>query len=363
MKRIFILLVTLCLLLAACGKQPEQTPETKAATEAPTTQSTEPSTEPVVEPEPVPTVIRHPMNGTVLEAPFTGRPTAIVLSNDTDALPQHSLSQADFIVEAEVEAGITRLLAIYSDIASVEGKIGPIRSARSFFNNVSLSFNAPIIHCGGSHWGINGYMDDTNKIENWVHINEQNNGSYFYRDPERSNYLSWLNLFTNADKLVKGLTDKEYMPDGKTVTDFGFTFDENVDLKGEAATKITVNFKGSKTTGLTYNADTKTYAARQYGRDHIDGNTGKALNYNNVICIYTDHTGIYDGEYTRSFYKLVGEGTGHFACNGQIVPIKWSREEATKPFSFTLEDGTPITLNVGKTYFGIASNTVSVDYE
>lgn len=362
MKRLFALLFALCLLLSACGKKDETAPATTAATE-PSTAATEPSAEPTPEPEPEPVVIRHPMNGSVLETPFTGRATAIVLSNDYDALPQHSLSQADFIVEAEVEADITRLLAIYSDISAVEGKIGPIRSARSFFNNVSLSFNAPIIHCGGSRWGINGYMDDTNKIENWAHINEQSNGSYFYRDPERSSYLSWLNLFTDADKLVSGLTDLNYLPDGQTVTDFGFQFGENVILNGETANKITVNFKGGKTTGLTYNAETGLYSARQYGQDHIDGNTGKALTYNNVICIYTDHTGIYDGEYTRSFYTLVGEGTGHFACNGQIIPIKWSRDEATKPFSFTLEDGTPITLNVGKTYLGIASNTVSVDYE
>lgn len=303
------------------------------------------------------------MNGTVLQAPFTGRPIAIVLSNDPDALPQHSLSQADFIVEVEVEAGITRLLAIYSDVTTVEGKIGPIRSARSFFNSISLSFNAPIIHCGGSKWGINGYMDDTNKIDNWAHINEQTNSAYFYRDPERSNYLSWLNLFTDADKLKAGLTDHGYLPDGQTVTDYGFQFAENVVLNGATAKQLTIHFKGNKTTSLTYNADTQTYSARQYGQDHIDGNTGKPLAYNNVICIYTEQTGIFDGEYTRSFYKLVGEGTGHFACNGQIVPIKWSREEANKPFSFTLEDGTPITLNVGKTYFGIASNTVSVDYE
>jgi len=362
MKRLFALLFIFSILLSACVKSSDTPPETTAATEAPTV-PTEPSTTPEPEPEPEPVVIRHPMNGSVLETPYTGRPTAVVLSNDTDALPQHSLSQADFIVEAEVEAGITRLLAIYSDISAVEGKIGPIRSARSFFNNVSLSFNAPIIHCGGSHWGINGYMDDTNKIENWAHINEQYNGSYFYRDPERSNYLSWLNLFTNADKLTAGLTALNYLPDGQTAADYGLQFTENVTLGGETAGKITVNFKGGKTTTLTYQESTGVYTAYQYGRDHIDGNTGKSLAYNNVICIYTDHTGVYDGTYTRSFYKLVGEGTGHFACNGQIVPIKWSRTEATQPFSFTLEDGTPITLNVGKTYLGIAANTVSVDYE
>ena len=120
MKRIFALLFALCLILCACGSQEEEYPKIET-TAPPTTASTEPVTEPT-EPEPV--IIRHPMNGSVIEEPFTGRATAIVLSNDPDALPQHSLSQADFIFEAEVEAGITRLLAVYSDIGAVEGKIG-----------------------------------------------------------------------------------------------------------------------------------------------------------------------------------------------------------------------------------------------
>lgn len=359
MKKLIVLLLAMCLLLCACKKAPESTeaPETTAPTSE-ATEATEAPTEPA---EPV--IIRHPLNGTVLETPYTGRPTAVVISNDSDALPQHAISQADFIFEAETEAGITRLLAVFPDIGTVEGKIGPIRSARSFFNSLSLSLNAPIMHCGGSRWGINGYMDDTNKIENWAHINQQHNGSYFYRDPERSNYLDWLNLFTTGEKLYKGLEDKGYLPTGDTAADYGIQFNENVVLNGETANTVIVNFRGSKTTTMTYDAETGLYSARQYNRDHIDGNTGKALTYSNVLCLYTPQTGIYDGEYTRSFYKLVGEGTGHCAINGKIVPIKWSRAEATDFFTFTLEDGTPLTLNVGKTYVAIADVSACVEYE
>ena len=357
MKRFFALLLSVCMVLSlcACGQQAATEP-----IEEPTSAPTEPTPPPT---EPEPEVIRHPLNGSVLETPYTGRPTAIVISNDTDALPQHAISQADFIFEAETEGGVTRLLAVFSDISSVEGKIGPIRSARSFFNNVSLSFNAPIVHCGGSRWGINGYLDDTTKIENWAHINEQENGAYFYRDPERSNYLDWLNLFTNAEKLQKGLIAKEYVSDGQTAVDYGFRFDENVVLNGEAATKVTMNFKGSHTTSFQYDTATGLYSAKQYGRDHIDGNTGKAMTYSNLISLNTKQWGTYDGTYTRSFYTLIGEGTGHFATGGQIVPIKWSRASGTDPFVFTLTDGTPIILSVGSTYVGIASNEVSMSYE
>ena len=355
MKRFLALFLSVCLVLAlcACGKQAPQPAEEPTVTTEPTTAPTEP------EPE----IIRHPLNGSVLETPYTGRPTAVVISNDPDALPQHAISQADFIFEAETEGGITRLLAVFSDVASVEGKIGPIRSARSFFNNVSLSFNAPIVHCGGSRWGINGFLDDSTKIENWAHINEQENASYFYRDPERSSYLSWLNLFTNAEKLNNGLTAKEYLPDGQTAVDYGFKFDENVVLNGTSATSVTMNFKGSHTTTFKYNAETGLYSASQYGKDHIDGNTKLPMTYSNLISLNTKQWGVYDGTYTRSFYTLIGEGTGHFATGGQIVPIKWSRASGTDSFVFTFEDGAPITLSVGSTYVGIASNEVSMSYE
>lgn len=352
MKRIFALLLVLCLLLCACGKKPAEptTEPTENPTKA-TTQATEDD------------VLRHPLNGSLLEEPYTGRPTAVVISNDSAALPQHGISQADMIFEAATEGGITRLLAVFSDVGSVEGKIGPIRSARSFFNNVSLSLNAPIMHCGGSNWGINGYLDDTTKIENWAHINQQNNGAYFYRDPERSGYLDWLNLFTKGEMLQKGLEDKGYLPKEETAVDYGFRFDEEVKLDGEDATKLTMNFSGSHTTGFEYDEETRLYSASQYGHDHVDGNTGKPMTYANVISLNTKQWGVFDGVYTRSFYELIGEGKGHFATGGKIVPIKWSREKAEDPFVFMFEDGTPITLSVGATYVGIAADTVSMSYE
>lgn len=352
MKRIFAWTLILCLLLCACGKKPVDTPAD------PTTEPTETATEATEE-----QILRHPLNGSVLQTPYTGRPTAVVISNDSAALPQHGISQADMIFEAATEGGITRLLAVFSDVGSVEGKIGPVRSARSFFNNISLSLNAPIMHCGGSRWGINGYLDDTTKIDNWDHINQQNNGAYFYRDPERSGYLDWLNLFTKGEMLQKGLEDKEYVSDGQTAVDYGFRFDEDVKLDGEAATKLTMNFSGSHTTGFVYDEQTRLYSASQYGRDHVDGNTGKPMTYANVISLNTKQWGVFDGTYTRSFYQLIGEGKGHFATGGKIVPIKWSREKAEDPFVFMFEDGTPITLSVGTTYVGVAADTVSMSYE
>ena len=62
-----------------------------------------------------------------------------------------------------------------------------------------------------------------------------------------------------------------------------------------------------------------------------------------------------DTGYVRSYYELIGSGDGYFAVNGKIVKIKWTREDVKKPFVYTYEDGTPVTLGVGKSYVAISS--------
>lgn len=365
MKRIFCVLLSLCLLLAGCAgggaETTSSTAQTTAATTVETTEVTVATTAETTEPA---LLYRHPLNGSALAAPFTGRATAVVINNIQQCLPQHGISNADIIFELETEGGITRLLAIFSDLTGIE-KLGPVRSSRSFFNSISVSLDAPIIHCGGSQPGINGhYSDNGDKISNWQHINEQNNGSYFYRDKERraAGYSMEHTLFTTGEKLMQGLSDKGYDTPYEDGIDFGFVFEDEVTLNGEAATTVTATFSGNKTTTMTYNPDSGVYEASQYKKDMVDGNTGDTMTFRNVLTLYTKQWKRFDGTYYRSFYTLIGSGEGHFACGGEIVPIKWSRESLREPFSFTLEDGTPITLGTGTTYIGVMPTEHQVKY-
>ena len=64
-----------------------------------------------------------------------------------------------------------------------------------------------------------------------------------------------------------------------------------------------------------------------------------------------------------SFYDLHTEGTGYYATGGEIVPIRWSRGTYVyDPFVFTLEDGTPITLEVGHTFAAVVSPSGSITF-
>ena len=361
MKQFMCLAFALCLLLCGCGGGVEETTAastvdtTPEATAAPTT---EPTTVPTTVPETTEPVLlyHHPLNGELLEAPWTGRATAVVINNIKDALPQYGTSYADIIYELETEGGITRLLAVFSDLRNV-GSIGPVRSARTFFNNVALSHDAVLIHCGGSQFALNGnYSSNGDTITGWQHINEQNNGSYFFRDRARYNsgYAWEHTLFTNGEKLLEGLSDKgyniSYEGDGY---DHGLTFAEAPGVTGTSATSVTVKFRGSKTTSFQFDIESGLYKASQYGSGMMDAGADKQLAFRNVLVLYANQSFTYDGYYYRSFYQLSGNGKGSLICDGQIVPITWHRDALRGSFSYTSQDGTPVTLGVGKTYVGV----------
>lgn len=364
MKRLIAFSLLLSFLLCGCSNS-DTANTTGAPTTAPTETTTVPTEETTVPTEP-PVLYRHPLTGEPLDEPFTGRPVAVSIGNTTAALPQHGISEADIFFEIEAEGGITRFLPIFTDLSNV-ASIGPIRSARTFFNNVAAAYNAPIAHCGGSVRGIRGYYDLTgSKISEWEHIDQFTYGDkYFYRDLDRYNYqgYAWEHcLFTTGEDMMEALSALEYQTG--EAWDLGFTFTDEVATEGESATKITVSFLGDKTTDLSYDEATGLYAMRQYDRELIDGTTGEQLTFKNVLVIYADQSKKHDGSYVRSYYDLIGEGEGYFAVDGKMVKIQWSREDVKKPFVYTLEDGSAVEFGVGKTYIGIADpDSDPIQYE
>lgn len=376
MNPVIAISLCVCLLLSACGSQPQDTQSTttttQAVTTAPVTESTPtattaaPTTEATTAATTVPAPeYPHPLNGALSEEPWNFRPTAIVFNNIVDCLPQHGISRADIVYEYETEGGITRLLGIFSDLSGV-GNIGPVRSSRSFFNSTAVAYSAPIIHCGGSEPGRNGqYSDNGAGIPNWAHIDEAYNGSYFFRDQARlkSGMAREHTLFTTGEKLVRALKDKGFDTPNPADTDYGLQFEESVALNGETASSVVITFRAGKTTTMTYNPATGLYEASQYKRSHIDGNTGEVVAYSNVLALYTDQWFVYDGVYNRSFYELFGSGSGYYACGGEIIPIRWHREDLHSPFTFTREDGTPLALAAGTTYVGVASDSKTIRYQ
>lgn len=374
MKRILILMLTLVLLLSGCSTTPDPStaPTTEPTTEStaePTTEpttapTTEATTEPATEPTTEPVMLyRSPLTGEPMAAPATKRPYAVVINNISMAQPLHGIGEADMLFEIVAEGGgtITRCLALYSDPAGVE-KIGSVRSARTYLIDLARAYDAIFVHAGWSE-----YARDLLRSSKWDFLNGLYGSAspYYYRDKARldAGYALEHTYFTTGDNIIAYAKAEKHRTDAK-FDNYGLTFAEDGTPDGKSANSILLSFyKNGKKTEMTYDAEAGCYYGMQHWKSKsepfADANTGEKVPFENVIILYAKTTT--DGY--RMFADLEGTGTGYYACGGKLVPIIWSRSGATAPFVYTLEDGTPLTLGMGKSYVAVLPRKSPVEYK
>ena len=303
----------------------------------------------------------NPLNGEPLAEPYLGRPVAVMLNNIKQAMPQHGVSQADILYEVLAEGGITRCMGIYSDISKVD-KVGSIRSSRKYYVEIAQGYNAIYVHFGGSQEALN-YL----KTLKGVDLDGQRGGKCFVQDKDRlkAGYSSEHTWFAVGPSLLEHVQGLNYQTSYDSQQDYGMVFDDEKVIAGESNKKITVYFnKGgnpgawTKSTSFTYDAATKQYSAAQHGGNYIDGNTKKTITFRNVVVLKMPTV----GDYYQNINTL-GTGTGYYSANGQTVSIKWSRETVNDPFTYTLEDGSPLTFSAGATYIGVVPTNATITFE
>lgn len=378
MKRLIAMSLLLCLLLCACGNGDNSEADTQL-TDVPdyseilvTTQATEPSEETQLTEITEDTqatesladgAYRHPLTGEVLEEPLLSRPYAVVIDNDnSQALPHWGVGDVDILWEMPHEGGSTRMIGVLTDVSQTE-RFGPTRSVRPYLLSVARSFGAILVHAGGSPQGYE-QLEETG-WDNLDGVEGTNAAKYYQRDKNRLNTVdSWHTMYITGANVLKYTQELGYDNTLEEAADYKLTFAEDgTPVDGEAANTVTIRFRsGGKKTVLTYQEDTGDYTMEQLSSSYTDGNTGEKVHFENIIAIETK-VGTID-DYGRLYQELEGKsGDGYFACGGKMVKIKWSRDKATDPFVFTLEDGTPLTLGVGKTYIAVVYNGAPVTGE
>ena len=81
------------------------------------------------------------------------RPIAVMVPNDSSALPHYSLSKADILYECPVEGKMSRLMAVFKYLDNEERKrIGNVRSSRDYFVYWAFEWDAIYFHFGGPYY-------------------------------------------------------------------------------------------------------------------------------------------------------------------------------------------------------------------
>ena len=277
------------------------------------------------------------------------RPFAVTVNNIKVAQPvQTGLKDADIVYETEVEGGITRLVALYKDIESVS-KIGTIRSARYAFIDLALGHDAVYIHHGQDVKYAAPHLKDVDRFavsENYGGMRDHSNGLaqehtlYAYGDKTKACVSSnGVELTTTKNDPWVSFADK----------DTAITYQT-------AAKSVSVPFSNTYKTTFSYDAASGNYVRYFNGVERKDYVTGENLKFKNVFVLCTTIKNYPDG-YHRNV-DLTG-GDGYYCVNGTYTQIKWSKGAASNGFTFTNVDGTPLEVNVGKSWVCIADKTKS----
>ncbi len=338
----FALVLTLS--LAACGKEPTEP-------SAGVTSSEDLST-PATTGEPLDESKLNPLTGELDMTTANNRPVAYVVSDEDSRHVQINLDKADFYFEAETEAGIPRILAVFSSIDRIPDEIGPVRSARPHFVKIAAALDALYSHIGGSDSGLATIkelgVDD-------IYGAEQTNAVL-----TNSPNFSWNRKTFVKNRVMKAIQNRNYSLTTNRTSPYQFGEKAGTN----PATTVDVKISNSYHMAFTYNAATGLY---QKHRNSIDspihttysgnGYTGGTIETSNVIVIY-DQRSFYTDQYGKQRCDFtLKSGTGAIATAGKSRDIRW--ENGANGLKFYEADGkTPLTVATGKTFLCLTSDTL-----
>lgn len=300
-----------------------------------------PGAAPLAAPAPFPTPTPEPTH------PFTGLPGAAArpvlaakIENTSAGKPQLGLKSADIIYVEQVEAGLTRLMAIFS--SRFPAKIGPVRSARISDLHILPQFGKPAL----AYSGVQTKMIPKVQAASLVDVSDSRAPGAYLRQPGR--YAPY-NLFAAPRRLLAKA------PDASMSKDIGFTFGDapqgGVPKKTFSvrypAARFTFGWSQAAGKWLIWQDGTKNMAAE-----------GGQLGAPTIVVQYakTERSEFHD--LNQSYTPLVhtvGKGRAVVLRDGKAFKARWERGAEKEGTVFTTEAGEPMNFAPGQVWIVLAA--------
>lgn len=336
-KRVFAVALCSLALVAGCSK-------TEVVEEVEQVETMEEENLDEVEEQDLPFIT--PFTGERVAEEISTRPILATINNHPQARPQSGLAQADIVYEMLAEGDVTRLLALYQ--SEVPEKIGPIRSARSYFIDIAKGFDAFYIAHGYSPEAKS--MLERRVVDN---INGMHyDGTYFKRSSERkaphNSYISGDNVLAGAEKVGASLLYQ------KKVSYPFYDAQDSVKI-GVQAKEVTIKYsnQGSFNSDYRYDEQANRYTRYSANVETIDYTTGKSVSLSNVLFFEMPHQ-IIDNVGRRNIDITKG-GNAYVFQSGMMREIKWKNADGL--LVAVEEDGSEVLLVPGKTWVHFVPTT------
>lgn len=272
------------------------------------------------------------------------RPVSVMINNHPAARPQSGLSKADIVYEVLAEGSVTRFLAIYqSEIPDI---IGPVRSARPYYIDLSKGYDALYIAHGYSPAALeklsSGEVDSLNGMEY--------DGTLFWRANHRK---APHNSYISKENVLEGAVSNQYEIAAEVESIEFLTEEEVQALEGEQANKFVIKYDNSQTWQATYeyNQTEKIYNRYSDNQQTVDLESKEPVELSNVFVVEMKHNIVDD--YGRRGIDLTSGGKAILLHNGLMQEVEWINEDGR---ILPVKDGNIVKFVPGRTWIHIVPN-------
>lgn len=278
-------------------------------------------------------------------SPFTGeqrigdRVLAVKIDNVRPARPQTGLDQADLVYVEQVEAGLTRILAVFA--SRVPDEVGPVRSARESDLELLRQFDRPAF----CYSGVQSRLRD--RVES-AHLIALPPGRLRDGYVRRSGRPAPHNLYLRPDAALRAASD------ASAPRDIGFRFG-SAPGGGRKAEERTVRYP-SASYGFNWSAEEERWRVSMDGEPAVTSG-GTRLGAPTVVVqfvrIRSSAFGDRGGNNTP-LTETVGSGRALVLRDGREYDARWSRPDAAGGTTFTGPDGRRLRFARGQVWVLLA---------
>jgi len=277
-------------------------------------------------------------------------PVLAVKIDDTEpAHPQIGLDKADVVYIEQVEGGLSRIAAIFSDPTRLPELIGPVRSARIS----DLDILAQYGHVGFAFSGAQTLFYPMIDSANLTNLSADRNPATMYsRDNTR---FAPTNLILHPHVLLDAAINQQHKQ-VDTVKPIGFTFGA-APAGGTTITSAAFHWPASHYVAQ-WNATLGQWTFTYDGKPDLAAD-GAPLGSPTLII---QNVSITDSQFkdrhggVTPFSNTVGSGTAYLLRDGKEFPILWNRASATVGTTWTTPDGKPANMGTGQIWIALTDN-------
>ncbi len=272
----------------------------------------------------------------------SGKVFAVKFDDTNDAHPQQGVESADVVYITQVEAGLTRLMGIYS--SNYPEVLGPIRSARIS----DLSILGEYGRVGFLYSGAQSKMRPVIAEANLINLSaERNPPSIYFNEPSRRSPYS---MMVKPNLLLEKAADVELAK--KPGWQHG--------PRAKGAKKIIsaeINWPNAGYEAYWSAIDRK-FLLKHNSRENIASSgiqLGSPMMVIQMVKISPSEYGDKFGGVTPKS-EVIGSGHGYLLRNQRVVKALWNRASLSEPTTWSLEDGSPAFFAPGQIWFFLTDN-------